>query len=458
MKRNWIAGLIGFIVFTSLLAGCTAGKSNAPSASSAATATASALATAATATAAPADNANQVKLSVFNGTVEAVDWLNAEIKTFNEQNPGIKAEQEFQKSATDVLKVKVASGDTPDIVALADVPQEFFDQDLFIDFANDPIWNRMSDPVGIKAGVADTKRPDKNFTVPMTLTFTGVYYDKKIISDLGITRPDTWEQFTADLQKVKTQKPDITPLYLGGKDGWTLGQLVQFYPLGGVQQKLGVLAADKAFSTNDPSLAFDQVGGMQDIFAKNIMSLQANGLINKNAVSAPYDSQLDAIANGKAAFVIQGMWALSDILKKNPQADLGFWPLPTMYAGTKPYMIGAPDGKMAISAKSPHQAEAKKFMDFLLSPQVQISYSKLRNSPSVYKDAPADWSMLSKDIAADQQIAFVATRWPFTNSGYNGDAMGKTMQDLLVGAFKTSADYAKTFKEDWDKGVLPAAQ
>ncbi|CAK4814761.1 unnamed protein product [Aphanomyces euteiches] len=287
----------------------------------------------------------------------------------------------------------------------------------------------------------------------MTLTFTGVYYDKKTIADLGITRPDTWEQFVAALQVVKSKKPELTPLYLGGKDGWTLGQLAQFYPLGGVQQKLGVLEADKAFSSNDPSLAFDQAGGMQDIFAKNVMDLKTKGLINKNAVSAPYDSQLDAIANGKAAFVIQGMWALSDILKKNPNAQLGFWPLPSMYEGTKPYMIGAPDGKITYSVKSPHQEEAKKFIDFLLTADVQKSYSKLRNSPSVFKDASADWSVLSGDIAEDQKVAFIATRWPYTNSGYNGDAIGKTVQDLLVGGFKTSLDYAKAFKDNWDKGT-----
>ena len=396
------------------------------------------------------DAKNPVKLSVFNGTVEAVDWLNEQIKAFNDQNPGIKAEQEFQKSATDVIKVKVASGDTPDIIALADVPQEFFDQDLFHDFTNDPIWDTMTDPT-IKVGVSDTKRPDKNFTVPMTLTFTGVYYDKKTIADLGITRPDTWEQFVAALQVVKSKKPELTPLYLGGKDGWTLGQLAQFYPLGGVQQKLGVLEADKALSSNDPSLAFDQSGGMQDIFAKNVMDLKAKGLINKNAVSASYDSQLDAIANGKAAFVIQGMWALSDILKSECSA----WILATAIYVRRYEALhdGAPDGKITYSVKSPHQEEAKKFIDFLLTADVQKSYSKLRNSPSVFKDASADWSILSKDIAEDQKVAFIATRWPFTNSGYNGDAIGKTVQDLLVGGFKTSLDYAKAFKDNWDKGT-----
>lgn len=425
------------------------------------TASASSSASASTsASASPeASESKPAKLTVLNGTVEAVDWLNEQIKAFEAKNPNITIEQEFQKTASDVLKVKIASGDTPDIVALAQVPQEFYDQDLFHDFSTDSaIWDRLTNP-DIKSSIADTNRPDKQFYLPMTVSYTGLYYNKDIIAELGIQKPETWEQFTAALQTVKDKKNDIVPLYLGGKDSWTLGQLAQYLPLGSIQQEYGIEESNKAFVANDAAkLQLDQTGGRIETFAKALMDLKSAGLFNKNGASASYDNQLDAIANGKAAFVIQGMWALGDILKKNPDAKIGFWPIPALMPGDKPYMIGSADGAVSVYEKSENKEAALAFAEFLTSPDVQKSYSVLRNSPSVYKDAAADWSILSQDIAEDTQSAFVASRWPWTPSGYNSDAIGRTVQELLVDAYKTPADFAKTFKDNWDKGYTNAAQ
>jgi raffinose/stachyose/melibiose transport system substrate-binding protein len=456
MNSKWISAAGTAVLTAGLLAGCGGNDNgnaasdapNSPSASAGAAATASA-----------SDAGKPAKLTVLNGTVEAVDWLNEQIKAFEAQNSNITVEQEFQKTASDVLKVKIASGDTPDIVALAQVPQEFYDQDLFHDFSGDTaIWDRLTNS-GLKSSIADTNRPDKQFYLPMTVSYTGLYYNKDMIAELGIQQPQTWDQFTAALQTVKDKKSGVTPLYLGGKDSWTLGQLAQYLPLGSIQQALGVEEANQAFVANDASkLELDKPGGRVETFAKALMDMKSAGLVNKNGASASYDNQLDAIANGKAAFVIQGMWALGDILKKNPDAHLGFWPIPALMPGDKPYMIGSADGAVSVSEKSENKDAALKFVEFLMSPDVQKSYSVLRNSPSVYKDAPADWSILSQDIAQDAQNAFVATRWPWTPSGYNSDAIGRTVQELLVDAYKTPADFAKTFKDNWDKGYTNAAQ
>ncbi|XID92617.1 ABC transporter substrate-binding protein [Paenibacillaceae bacterium WGS1546] len=451
MNKRWVTITGVAALSVGLLAGCGGGNAQDSPSASAPSASESAGASPTASEAAPASK--PVKLTLLNGTVEAVDWLNEQIKAYQALHPNVTIEQEFQKTASDVLKVKVASGDTPDIVALAQVPQEFYDQDLFYDFSGDTaIWERLTNP-SIKASVADTTRPEKQFYLPMTVSYTGLYYNRDFIAELGIQRPDTWDAFAAALRTVKDKMSDVTPLYLGGKDSWTLGQLAQYLPLGSLQQALGIEEANRAFIANDAAkLQLDQAGGRVETFAKALMDFKEAGLVNRNGASASYDNQLDAIANGKAAFVVQGMWALGDILKKNPDANVGFWPIPALMAGDRPYMIGSPDGSVSVSEKSGNRDEALKFVEFLMSPDVQKSYSTLRNSPSVYKDAFADWSILSRDIEDNLDGAFVASRWPWTPSGYNSDAIGRTVQDLLVEAFKTPADFAKAFKENWDKG------
>ncbi|WP_168735457.1 ABC transporter substrate-binding protein [Cohnella fermenti] len=461
-SKRWIATIGAAALAAGLLAGCGGNGGNGAnegqaSGEASTSASSSSNPSAASPSSSGTEASKPVKLTILNGTVEAVDWLNEQIKTYTAQHPNVTIEQEFQKSASDVLKVKIASGDAPDIVALAQVPQEFYDQDLYYDFSGETaLWDRLTN-ASIKSSVSDTSRPEKQFYLPMTVSYTGLYYNKDIVAELGIERPDTWEAFTQALQTVKDKKNDVTPLYLGGKDSWTLGQLVQYLPLGSLQQELGIEEANKALIANDAAkLGLDQTGGRIETFAKALMDFKAAGLVNKNGASASYDNQLDAIAGGKAAFVIQGMWALSDILKKNPDANIGFWPIPALMAGDKPYMIGSPDGSVSVSEKSDNRDEALKFVDFLVSADVQKSYSTLRNSPSVYKDAEADWSILSRDVTADLDVAFVASRWPWTPSGYNSDSIGRTVQELLVDAYKTPADFAKVFKDNWDKGYTTA--
>lgn len=395
-----------------------------------------------------------VKITILNGMVEGVDWLNDQIKTFNAQNPDIKVEQEFQKEATGILKVKIAANQYPDLLLGIGVPQEYLDQDLFHDFSKDSYWDKMVDP-SIKNSITDKVRPDKNFGLPFNMMYAGMFYNKQLIEELGIQRPDTWEQFVQALQTIKEKKPDVTPLYFGGKDGWTLGKLVGDFALPRYMQQFGIDEANKLLSNNDPKLGFDEAGGTIETFAKNLMYLKDQGLINKDAVTAMYSSQSEAIATGKAGFVIQGMWALSDILKKNPNPSLGFWPVPSMYSDAKPYLVGTPDGSLMYFEKTNHKEQIQRFIDFLTSSDALKSFSKLRGAPSLYKDGQTDWSILSKDVDQIKQenVAFIASKGPYSPSAYGWDQWGKNVQDLLVGGIKTPADFAKTFKKSWESAA-----
>jgi len=393
-----------------------------------------------------------VKLTLMNGMVEIVDWLNEEIETFNEQNPGIKVQQEFLKEGSGALKVKIAAGDMPDIIMGIGVPQDYLDQDLMRDFANDKIWDRLVDP-SFKQAAADPTRPDKVFAIPFNMIYQGMFYNKQVLEEAGVTKVETWEEFVTALKTIKEKKPEVAPLFLGGKDAWTLGQLVSNLPLGAYQQQYGIKEVDKLLRGNDPQLGFDQPGGRIETFAKNMLDLKAQGLVNENTVTATYSDQTEAIANGKAAFVIQGMWALGDMLKKNPNASLGFFPIPPMFTDAKPYMIGDRDGSISVPAKSEHPEEVQKFIDFITSPDALKGFSKVRNSPSAYKDAQIEWSILSDDVdkIKAEGKAFIATKGTYTPSGYGWDQFGKTVQDLLAGGIKSPQDFAKSFKQDWEK-------
>jgi raffinose/stachyose/melibiose transport system substrate-binding protein len=439
-KMSWMVSIL--LIFT-VMAGCA---KNTAAPTSSGVKTSDAPATAAP-TAAPAP-AKKVKLKFFTGKIETVDLMNKLIEKFNAANPDIEVEQEYQKDASNVMKVKFASGDVPDITTV--VSQDYVDQGKYIDLSHEDFWPRILP--AIKDLSTDVKT-GKQFKVATNVTMAGIFYNKKIFTELGLKEALTWNDFKANLQTIKDKKPGVTPMFIAGKESWTLGHLIEFLAHGVIKQQLGVNPARKAFINNESDkLAFDAAGGSIDTFAKRILELKTAGLINKDTLTATYDNQKEDFASGKAAVISQGMWVLGDLLKLNPAlaGDIGFSPFPAIVDGTKPVVLSAEDSVYAITSDSKNQEQAKKFLEFLFTPENLKTYSEFLKSPPAFKDVTADWGPI-KDQAAAALNTGVNISFTDTPTGFSGDDAGRMVQDLLAGKYKATIDFAKAYKTTWDK-------
>lgn len=388
-----------------------------------------------------------VKITFFTGKVETVDLMNSIIKKFNEQNPDIIVEQEFQKDASNVIKVKFATGDVPDIVTV--VTQDYIDQGKYLDLSGEKWWSRVQP--SIKDICTDVKT-GKQYRIATNMTMAGIFYNKKIFSDLGLKEAVTWQDFVSNLNTIKEKKPDVTPMFVPGKEAWTLGHLVEFMAHGAVKQNYSSTDARKAFINNDQSkLNFDAADGPMAVFAKRMLELKNGGLLNSDLLTATYDNQIEAFANGKAAVISQGMWALSNIVKANSNMkDIGFCPYPALKDGSKPVVLCAEDSVYAITSESKHKEEAKKFLDFLFQPENLKAYCEAIQSPCSFKDVDADWGIVKDEVtnALKNGVNIGFTDWP---SGFSGDDTGRMVQDLFAGKYSTPQDFGKAYKEAWDK-------
>lgn len=394
-----------------------------------------------------------VKVKFFTGKVETVDLINDLIKEFNDKNPGIEVEQEFQKDASNAIKVKFASGDIPDITTV--VTQDYIDQGKYLDLSGETQWWSRISP-SIKEMCTDVKTK-KQFKVASNMTMAGLYYNKDIFKKLNLKPANTWAQFVSNLTTIKKKMPAVVPMFVGGKEPWMLGHLVEFLPHGYIKQRLGATGAKIAFlSNNDLKLQFGKIFGPMDMFAKRFLELKDKKLFNSDFLTATYDNQLDAFANGDTAIISQGMWALSGILDKNPAmgSKIGFMQYPPIVDGSKPTILSAEDSVYAITAASKHQAEAKKFLDFLFTKENLKKYSEAIKSPCSFKDVNANWSVLKDEVSNALKNG---VNIGFTNenpSGFSSDDAGRMVQDLYAGKYKTSLDFARAYKIAWDKAYI----
>ena len=396
--------------------------------------------------------AKDVDLAFFTGKVETVDLLDEIIAGFNAQSGGITVEQEYQNDASNIIKIKFASGEAPDIMTTYE--QEYVDQGKYLDLSDmDEIWNRLIP--SMKESCTDINS-GKQYRICTNMTMAGFFYNKEIFAKLGIEPATTWEGFVANLEKIKTEMPDVDPWFIFGSEAWHLGHLIEFIPHGYIKAKYGATAAKTAMLNNDKSiLNFGDPDGAMATFAAGLLELQEKGLINEDVLTATNDNCGDAFVSGKAAMFSNGMWALSSVLAKDPEmADkIGFAPYPAMMEDGTPMVLVAEDSGYSISADTEHVEEAKAFLTYLFSADNQKKYAESLGSPSAFMDVDAKWAPDSIVEGVNNAVSSAANIG-FTNekpAGFSGDDAGRMVQDLLAGKY-TAEEFAKAYEAAWDAG------
>ena len=371
-----------------------------------------------------------VTVRFFNGNVEMVDWYNDAVERFNAESESVKVEHEFQKEGTSALQTKFAAGDIPDITTMG--TQQMIDAGKFVDLTDSEWWDRI-DPA-VKEISVDNKS-GKNYYLPTNTMMTGTIYNQKIFDELNLKPAKTLDEFTENLRAIKNAYPDKTPLFFSGKEAWTMGMLFGYIPGAAERQRLGELEYNRAALDGDmDKLKFGEAGGPLEKYVAWLGQLQQEELINSNVLTATYDDAMNAIANGDAVILFQGMFTIGTILEINPdaEAELRASSFPAVEADVKPAINQTADSTYYLTADSANQEASKEFLDWLFTKENQVSYTETRNAPSAFTDVTVDIGPIytSAQESAEESAIIGATVEP---AGFGGDASGIMLQEFFAG-------------------------
>lgn len=444
--KKIIALMLTAVMLVAVLSGC---GTTAPA--PAAEAPAAAPAAPAAPAEAPAEPAKDVDLAFFTGKVETVDLIDEIIAAYNAKSNGITVEQEYQNDASNIIKIKFASGESPDVMTTYE--QEFVDQGKYLDLGDMSQWWDRLIP-SMKESCTDLNS-GKQFRVCTNMTMAGFFYNKQMYADLGLEVATTWDEFVSNLEAIKNAYPDVDPWFIFG-EAWHLGHLIEFLPHGYIKAKYGATEAKLAFLNNDAEkLNWADPNGAMGTFAKNLVELQQKGLINADVLTATGDNCVDAFVTGKCAMFSNGMWALSGILEKAPEMadNIGFAPYPAYMPDGVPVVLVAEDSGYCISADTENVDAAVDFLTYLFSAENQKKYAESLGSPSAFTDVEANWAPQSVVDGVNAAVAG-ATNIGFTNekpAGFSGDDAGRLVQDLLAGTY-TPEQFAQAYADAWNAG------
>lgn len=188
----------------------------------------------------------------------------------------------------------------------------------------------------------------------------GIYYNKKIYAELGLSVPKTWAEFMANNEAIKAAgKVAVAQTY---KDTWSsqLFVLGDFYNVLAAEPNFAVdYTANKAKYATSPAAAAG-FQHLEDVFKA--------GYLNADFGAATFDDGVRMVATGEAAHYPMLTFALGNIKQNYPEnvIDVGFFAQPGVDAAKNGLTVWMP-AALYIPASSENAEAAKSFLDFVAS-------------------------------------------------------------------------------------------
>lgn len=211
------------------------------------------------------------------------------------------------------------------------------------------------------------------YGIPWTGTVVGIFYNKKMLAEVGGTPPTSWSVFTRDLALLKSHGK-IALAYSGGQP--TAYQPV--HTLYTIANQFVPASQSNAFVFHRGNASIDTPAFVRA--ATIFQQWTRDGYFSPGYAGLSDAQALSQFTSGQAGFFIEGDWYISSVwqaLKNNA----GFW-VPKV-------ATGGPGEGWSIPANSSDPSLAAAWINELLSPAMQAAQLKAGDVPVVSPSASA---------------------------------------------------------------------
>jgi multiple sugar transport system substrate-binding protein len=240
----------------------------------------------------------------------------------------------------------------------------------------------------VDAAVNDFTINQQVYGVPLYVDSLALYYNKDILGSAGIaTPPKTWDELSADVQKIK--RADKTGYFtLSGLAAGTnanVNRAVDILYLMMLQQ--GTVPYNQDHSQPSFALGQQQNGQFTNpgLSGLNFYTSFANPASLNYNWNSRSDYSTDAFANGRAAFLYSYSYTEADIKQKNPNLNFDVAPVPQPNLDNPSVNFANYWGEV-VSKQSKNQLVAWDFLKFISSKDSLDKYYALHKQPSSRKD------------------------------------------------------------------------
>jgi raffinose/stachyose/melibiose transport system substrate-binding protein len=339
------------------------------------------------------------------------------------------------------IQTRVATGDLPDLAfwqPTASMLTAINAPSKLQSLEGAPWIDELEPALRDITGILDGTRYAALITSPAVI---GVYYNKKVFAEHGVTAPPANFAEMVDLGR-KLKGEGVTPFYEMGGDRWATQWAVQL--------QLADAAKDGFWEKlNEGQESFESPVMLDAI--RTYQGMVNEGLYNPDLVTATFEDQGDALMSGKAAMVFQVNSFFGQLQAKADTAELndtiGFFPIsPSGHVGTV-----IPDQSNALVAfrtgDATREAAARQLLSFwmgkgyadFVADRQTVSLKSGVDSPAGVPQALLDVHASLPDSVGSMQALAVANPDLYIN-----------LADMLAGEM-TPEEVASTTQDQFEQ-------
>ncbi|REE86145.1 carbohydrate ABC transporter substrate-binding protein (CUT1 family) [Paenibacillus taihuensis] len=260
---------------------------------------------------------SKVRLGIFQDVVAKTEA----------ENPGLKISMEGIDEVVNrdqKLKAEMAAGNPPDIF-------EVFggaDLNLYVKAGRMLDLTPIIEELGIKdkfASLDEFTIDGKVYGLPFGGYSEGVFYNKKMFTELGLQIPKTFDELITLAETVKANGK--TPFALAAKDAWVNGMLWNTI----MERHVGIASFDKLLTGEAKWTDPDFVAGFAD-YAK----LVDRDYFTRGALGLAYADQGRQFLKGETAMVFTGSWDANRFTSDEAgdlKGNIGYFSFPSIAGG-----------------------------------------------------------------------------------------------------------------------------
>jgi raffinose/stachyose/melibiose transport system substrate-binding protein len=325
------------------------------------------------------------------GSLKIESWRNDDadirnntiIPAFNKHYPDIKVEFSATQPADydAALNAKLDGGTAGDLITCRPFDRSLqLYQKHQLDGLND--LNGMDNFPEVAKAAWSTDDGKTVFCVPMASVIHGFFYNEDAFKKIGAQPPKTMAEFHEILDKLK-KDGTYTPIDMGTADQWEAATM-GFQNIGpdywkGEAGRMALIAGKEKYTDPEYVAVFKELASWAPYMGNGFQAQK-------------YPDSQNLFSLGKAAIYPAGSWDISTF-RKDASFPIGAFPPPLPAGDTECYISDHTDIGMGVNSASKNKEDAKKFLEWLTTPEFAELYANalpgffpLSKAPVTIKD------------------------------------------------------------------------
>ncbi|NLD04018.1 MAG: extracellular solute-binding protein [Clostridiales bacterium] len=379
--------------------------------------------------AAPAMAGGVVELEyvIHKSESEAIEGMHKVIDAFNAENPGIHVTLTPPPDFATVIQTRAQTNEMPDLFSCVtnNMYEIMFRDGLIMDLTGQPFLANVADET-----LALSTYESRNWRMPYSLSYYGLYVRTDIFEQQGLAFPTTWDELMDVCAKL--QAAGITPFALPDK--------TMVYQR--MERVMGIISDNdedfRKIASGELAAADSKV---LTVYAASAVKIADN--MTEESYGSEYTESYQQLLAGQAAMTINGQWSLLTLKNFDPNVQVALIPLPNPTGEVSRVPVSI-DTSFCISSSTKHPEEALKFLEFLSRKETAQMYTDIEGSPNVIKGVQYNVPELEKvteKMNAGEIFISLNSIWPSGLRKELGDAATNLVIDKDVDTFLSEAEY-----------------